>query len=548
MKLYQKYCKETVDAAGRLTAFELVYPPDFNFGYDVVDAIAAARPDKVALVWCDTSGAEKVLTFGEVKDLSDRAAQVFLSNGISKGDMVMVMLKRRWEYWVTAVALAKIGAVLAPVTHKLTEEDIAYRLSTAHMKAVLSVETDDAPARVAAGIALSGETGCKLFTLDTERQAEKPADAVNFTKELAAAAPITARHKTAAEEPMLAYFTSGTTGHPKGVLHNHIYPLAHIPTAAYWQRVREDGLHFTVAETGWAKSSWGKIYGQWLAGSAVMVYDFDNFDPRGLMHVINRYGVTTFCAPPTIYRYMVKTGVSAMPSLEHATTAGEALNPEVSDRFREATGLAIHEGYGQTESVAILANFRGQAVKPGSMGLPNPVYQVSIQKLDGAPAPVGEPGEIVIHPKADGGSPDGLFYDYFGDHALYEAVWEGGVYHTGDVAYADEDGYFWFQGRADDIIKTGGYRVGPFEIENVLMEHPAVMECSVVGVPDKLRGQAIKAVVALAPGTEPTPALAKEIKDFTNKRVADYKWIRQLEFVEEMPKTVSGKIKKKDQR
>ncbi|MGN0492837.1 MAG: AMP-binding protein, partial [Acutalibacteraceae bacterium] len=335
--------------------------------------------------------------------------------------------------------------------------------------------------------------------------------------------------------------------YPKGVIHNHTYPLAHIVTAKYWQQAQDNGLHFTVAETGWGKASWGKIYGQWLVGSAVMVFDFDNFDPKQLVSIINRYGVTTFCAPPTVYRYLVRKGIPEMPTLKHATTAGEMLAPEVFRKFNDATGLTLCEGYGQTETTLLLGNLKGGNPIEGSMGTVSPFYNIDLRGKDGSPVAVGEIGEIVIIPP-ESGTQEGVFCAYLDNEEQYAYSWRGGVYHTGDAAYIDENGVFCFHGRFDDIIKTGGFRVGPYEVENVLMEHPAVVECSVIGVPDPLRGQAIKAIIVLGSGYAPTKELELEIKDFCNQKLAEYKWIRIIEFVDEMPKTISGKIQKNLQR
>ncbi len=355
------------------------------------------------------------------------------------------------------------------------------------------------------------------------------------------------RVETSASDPMIIYFTSGTTGYPKGVIHDFSYPLAHIVTAKYWQQAEDGGLHFTVAETGWAKASWGKIYGQWLVGSAVMVYDFDNFEPKQLTAVINRYGVTSFCAPPTVYRYLVRKGIPDMPTLKHASTAGEMLAPEVFHKFTERTGLPLCEGYGQTETTLLMANFKGRQAVEGSMGTISPFYDIELRDKHGRPVPVGEIGEVVIVPPEHGRQP-GVFSAYLDNDDCYRHVWRGGVYHTGDAAYKDESGHYWFHGRFDDIIKTGGFRVGPYEVENVLMEHPAVVECSVIGVPDKLRGQAIKAVIVVGEGYAPTKGLELELKEFSNRKLAEYKWVRLVEFVEEMPKTISGKIQKSVQR
>ena len=346
---------------------------------------------------------------------------------------------------------------------------------------------------------------------------------------------------------MLLYFTSGTTGYPKGVIHDGTYPLAHIVTAKYWQQAEDGGLHFSVAETGWAKASWGKLYGQWLVGSAVMVYDFENFDPKQLVAIINRYGVTSFCAPPTVYRYLVRKGIAKMPTLKHAVTAGETLSPEVFRKFTKSTGLTLCEGYGQTETTLLLANFNGDEAEAGAMGRPSPFYNIRLQDQCGNPVAPGEIGEIVIVPPENERQP-GIFTGYLNNDEQYRYMWRGGVYHTGDAAYMDENGRYRFHGRFDDIIKTGGFRVGPYEIENILMEHPAVVECSVIGVKDSLRGQAIKAFIVPGKSWAADEQLAQEIKSFCNHRLAEYKWIRIIEFTDEMPKTISGKIRKNEQR
>ena len=541
MSIYRKFCKEEFDIDGVLAHFELHYPENFNFGYDVIDQIAVDEPDKTALVWCNTEGEERFFTFRDISVLSNKAANVFQRAGISKGDKVMAVLKHHYEYWYTAIALHKLGAILIPVTHMLTAKDLVYRVNNAKIKGVVCTPEDQVPQRL-----LSAKKNCdSLRVLWTVRKTIP--GFINLTEAVEQAPCYIDREKTSAHEPILLYFTSGTTGYPKGVVHDHTYPLAHIITAKYWQQVIDGGLHFTVAETGWAKTSWGKIYGQWLVGSAVMAYDFDSFDPKQLMTVINRYHVTTFCAPPTIYRYLVRKGIIDMPSLKHVSTAGEALSPEVFGRFTELTGLELMEGYGQTESTLILANLAGSAYRPGSMGKPTPLYHVELLKDDGVLAKEGEIGEIVIIPPKEENQP-GIFVGYHDNDVLYQNVWRDGVYHTGDTAKKDTDGYFWFNGRADDIIKSGGFRIGPSEIEHVLLEHPAVMECSVIGVPDQLRGQAIKAVVVLAPGYSASLELQKDIREYCNSRVSEYKWVRFIEFVREMPKTISGKICKVDLR
>ena len=533
MSIYQTYCREELDRNGRLTGIRFHYPDNFNFGYDVVDVIARDTPDKRAVVWCDSEGNERTLRFREIAELSSRATNVFLRAGIRRGDAVMVALKRHWEYWYVSVALHKLGAVMIPVTHMLTAGDIRYRMDCLPVKGIVCTPQDGVPQRMREAAEVKAP-GCRLWTVQKSIPGFD-----NLTEAVSAAPADLPRQETATHDPMVLYFTSGTTGYPKGVVHDFTYPLAHAVTAKYWQQAEEDGLHFTVAETGWAKASWGKIYGQWLVGSAVMVFDFDNFDPKQLTTVINRYGVTSFCAPPTVYRYLTRKGIPEMPTLRHAATAGEQLNPEVSRRFTERTGLPLMEGYGQTETTLLLANFRGNPSVVGSLGTPSPLYQIELRNADDSPTPVGEIGEIVVVPPEDGPQL-GLFTDYLG--ASYESVWAGGVYHTGDAAWQDEQGCFWFHGRFDDLIKTGGFRVGPSEVENVLMEHPAVLECAVVGVPDPLRGQAIKAIVVPAPGYSPDKALEKALREFTNARLAEYKWIRLIEFTEAIPKTISGKI------
>ncbi len=541
MNIYKNFCSESFAPDGSLSSFRLKYPENFNFGYDVVDEYARLEPDKRAMVWCDTEGNERIFTFGELSLLSNKAANVLKDHGIGRGDRVILALKRHYEYWITIVALHKIGAVAVPVTHMLTAKDYVYRINCADIKAFICTDQGDVRERALDAVKQTG-ADCRLWSIRTVIDGF-----MNFSEQLEAASDKFERIETGVHDPMLLYFTSGTTGMPKGVIHDHTYALAHIVTATYWHHAIAGGLPFTVAETGWGKASWGKIYGQWLVGSAVMVFDFDNFDPKQLMTVIKKYSVNTFCAPPTIYRYLVRSGIPELPSLSYATTAGELLNPEVFRKFKEITGLTLCEGYGQTETTLLTANFSPETSIAGSMGVSSPQYDVRLLKTDGTPAKPGEIGELVVVPE-DGRKPEGLFMCYLDNDELYEEVWRGGVYHTGDSAYIDEDGALRFNGRFDDIIKTGGYRVGPYEVENVLMEHPAVLECSVIGVPDRLRGQAIKAIIVLREGCEAGRQLEKEIKDFTNSRLSDYKWIRLIEFVPEMPKTISGKIRKSEQR
>lgn len=539
--IYQRFCTEIKDENGGLKKLTLNYPDNFNFGYDVVDEYAAVSPDKRAMVWCNVENEEHIFTFLDVKRYSNKMANVFREYGIGRGDRVMLVLKRHYEYWFAAVALHKLGAVMIPATHMLTVDDFVYRINASGVKAIVCTAQDDVPSTIKQALGKSEKTP-RLWCVQKDAEGF-----FNLTSQMETASDVFDRVETSAVDPMMLYFTSGTTGYPKGVIHDFTYPLAHIVTAKYWQQAQDDGLHFTVAETGWAKASWGKIYGQWLIGSAVMIYDFDNFDPKQLVTVINRYGVTSFCAPPTVYRYLVRKGIESMPTLKHASTAGEMLAPEVFRKFTQETGIPLCEGYGQTETTLLMANFKGRQPKEGAMGTVSPFYNIELRDKDGKQVPDGQIGEVVIIPPASG-KQSGVFTGYLDNEEQYKYVWRGGVYHTGDAAYRDSDGLYWFHGRFDDIIKTGGFRVGPYEIENVLMEHPAVVECSVIGVPDKLRGQAIKAVIVPGHGYEPTRELELAIKEFCNRRLAEYKWVRLVEFVSAMPKTISGKIKKTELR
>ncbi len=537
MSIYKEFCSEILDENGALKSLTLDYPEDFNFGYDVVDRLAERFPDKRALVWCNLENEEHIFTFSDIKRESNRIANALSRCGIRRGDRVLMILKRHYEYWFTAIALHKLGAVMIPATHMLTTDDLVYRLKASGAKAAVVTTQNELPKRLLEASRLAG-VRLRLFSVQEDADGFE-----NLTRLALESSCELERVPTLSTDPMMLYFTSGTTGYPKGVIHDHSYPLAHIVTAKYWQQAEDGGLHFTVAETGWAKASWGKMYGQWLIGSAVMVYDFDNFDPKQLVSVINRYRVTSFCAPPTVYRYLVRKGIPDMPSLKHASTAGETLAPEVFKKFKERTGLSLCEGYGQTETTLLLANFKGFQPIEGSMGRPSPFYSIELRGKDGRPVGVNEIGEIVVLPDKSGRHP-GIFTGYLDNEEQYRACWRDGVYHTGDAAYIDENGCYWFHGRFDDIIKTGGFRVGPYEVENILMEHPAVLECSVIGVPDPLRGQAIKAVIVTAPGYSPSQELELEIKNFGNSRLAEYKWIRSVEFTASLPKTISGKIQK----
>lgn len=540
MQLYKNFCREEFDKDGNLTVFEPVYEENYNFGYDVVDKMAELAPDDMAVVWTNPEHEEKRFTFADISRLSNRAANVFKKYGIKKGDKVLVILKRNYEYWYVAPALHKLGAVIIPATHLLTQSDINYRVQTADIKAAVctpdGTTVDDL-------LAVRSQTNT-LETIFVPRS--RIFGTVDFTAEVERASDKLERVDTRAEEPMIIYFTSGTTGYPKAVEHNHTYSIGHILTAKHWQCVKEGGLHLTVSETGWAKASWGKIYGQWLCGCAVMVYDFDNFSPSKLLKIIEKYGVTSFCAPPTVFRYFAKKNMNKydLSTLEHFSTAGEALNIEVYDKIYEQTGIRINEGFGQTEVLPIIANM-GTLHKAGSMGKPTPLFDVRLVDGNDREVSPGETGEIAIFPRDDK-KPFGVFMAYYGTNAeeMYKKVWRNGIYHTGDTAYMDDEGFYWYVGRIDDVIKTRGFRVGPFEIENVIMQYPKVLECAVIGVPDKDRGQAIKAIVKMVDGTYHDKDTENEIRSFCNKRMASYKAIQYLEIVDEFPKTISGKIRR----
>jgi acetyl-CoA synthetase len=522
--------------------FEIRVPEHFNFAYDVVDEIAMKSPDKIAMVWCDDKGEEATFTFGQMKHFSDKAANFFRSAGISKGDPVMLVMKRRYEFWFCTLALNKIGAITIPATHLLSTKDIVYRNNAADKKMIVCVndpvvikhvEEAEEKSPTLKSKALIGASRKGWFNLTEEM--EKSSD--DFDRPASGEAVTN-------DDIMLLYFTSGTTGMPKMVNHNFTYPLGHILTARYWQNVQENGLHFTVADTGWAKSAWGKIYGQWLSGCAVMTYDYDKFVPKHLMKVIEKYHVTSFCAPPTIYRFLIKEDLKLydLKHLKYCVVAGEPLNPEVYKQFLDATGIKLMEGYGQTECTVAVATFSWMEPKPGSMGKPSPTYDIDLLDSDGNTCEVGEIGQIVIYTGKR--KPVGMFNGYFRDDELTKKVWQNGVYYTGDTAWRDEDGYFWFVGRADDIIKSSGYRIGPFEVESALLEHPAVLECAVTAVPDTERGQIVKATVVLSNNYQPGDVLARELQEHVKKVTAPYKYPRVVEFVTELPKTISGKIRR----
>lgn len=533
--LSEQFSTTTFDEQGHIAGFKVHYQDNFNFGYDVVDAIAAQEPEKRAVQWCDEFGAEKTVTFGEISCLSNQAVGALQKLGIGKGDRVMVMLKRHWEYWYMAPALHKLGAILVPATHMLRVHDITYRIEAAGIKAIVAAESEDLCDRIRAAASEVSHMPL-LLTVRADREGFRRIDVL-----MADEPTKIERIPTKATDQMLMYFTSGTTGNPKMVSHSYTYPLGHIVTAKYWQCVQNDGLHLTVADTGWAKCSWGKIYGQWLCGSAVMVYEFERFNGEQMMDVIEKYKVTSFCAPPTLYRLMAKTGIrrEAFASVKHVSTAGEALQEEIIRLFHEETGLEIMEGFGQSETTLIIGNFAGSKPKRGSMGKPNPLFSVMLVDHDQNPVPVGETGEIVIDTRER--MPEGLCMGYEKNEEATARYWRNGLYSTGDTAYMDEDGYYYYVGRVDDVIKSSGYRIGPFEVESVLIQHPAVMECAIIGVPDDERGQLVKAYVVLRPGFEGSEELKRELQVFVKERTAPYKYPRIIEFAAELPKTVSGK-------
>lgn len=522
--------------------FRIRIPENFNFAFDVVDEIATREPDKTAMVWCDDKGKEAVFTFGQMKYFSDKAANLFKSLGIGKGDPVMLILKRHFDFWFCTLALNKLGAITIPATHLLSTKDIIYRNNAADIKMIVCLPDPDVIQHIEESESKSPSLKLKMM-IDEDRKGW-----LNFTQGLEESSehftrPVTGS-ATKNEDIMLLYFTSGTTGMPKMVNHDFIYPLGHILTAKYWQNVKDNGLHFTVADTGWAKSAWGKIYGQWISGSAVMTYDYDKFIPKNLMEVIEKYKVTTFCAPPTIYRFLIKEDLTKydLSHLSYCVVAGEPLNPEVFKQFYDQTGIKLMEGYGQTECTVAVATYPWMTPKPGSMGKPSPGYNIDIVDDEGNPCEAGNEGEIVIHTSES--KPVGMFNGYYRDDKLTQSVWQKGVYRTGDMAWCDEDGYYWFVGRADDVIKSSGYRIGPFEVESALMEHPAVLECAITAVPDPDRGQIVKATIVPSKNYHPSEELALELQEHVKKVTAPYKYPRLVEFVTELPKTISGKIRR----
>ena len=537
MRIYRNFIDRVVED-GLLKAISFKGQDQFNFAFDVVDALADQQPEKLAMLHVSEDMTERRFTFQDVKKESARAANYFKSLGIQKGDRVMLVLKRHYQYWFAMMGLHKLGAVAIPATNQLLEKDFTYRFNAANVKAILctadgdvSEAVDEAAAKcpcVAHKILVGGRKEgwhdfneeCSMFSSHFDRKEDSPCG----------------------DDPMLMYFTSGTSGYPKLAAHNYKYPLGHFITAKYWHRVNPDGLHLTISDTGWAKSAWGKLYGQWLCEAPIFVYDFDRFDAEKILPMFAKYHITTFCAPPTMYRMLAKQDLSRfdLTSIEHASTAGEALNPEVFRQFQKATGLSIMEGFGQSESTLIIGNLNGNDHKLGSMGKPVPLYDVHLLDTDGNEVDPGETGEICIN-IADG-LPCGLAYCYEGNEEVTAETWRDGWYHTGDLAWKDEEGFFWYVGRVDDVIKSSGYRIGPFEIENVIMELPYILECGVSAAPDEVRGQVVKASIVLVKDFVGTEQLKKEIQNYVKSRTAPYKYPRIVEFRDSLPKTTSGKI------
>ena len=524
---------------GSLERLEFHNEDKFNFAFDIVDGLARREPDKLAMVHVANDMTERRFTFKDMKDASSQAANYFTSLGVKRGDRVMLVLKRHYQFWFAILGLHKLGAIAIPATNQLMEHDFSYRFQAAGVSAIVCTADGDTAHQVDIAEADAGVHLTKVL-VGGKREGWHDFDAEYglFSRRYTRTADA-----PCGDDPMLMFFTSGTTGYPKIAVHSYKYALGHYVTARYWHWVQPGGLHFTISETGWGKALWGKLYGQWLCEGAVFVYDFDRFDAEKILPMFAKYNITTFCAPPTMYRMLIKQDLSRfdLSSIQHATTAGEALNPEVYYQFEKATGLQIAEGFGQTEMTLGIANLVGQPLKPGSMGKPIPGYGIDLVDADGNPTADGDTGEIVIH-TAGRERFCGLFLGYYQDKERTEAVWHDGLYHTGDLAWRDEDGFYWYVGRADDVIKSSGYRIGPFEIENVIMELPYVLECGVSAAPDEVRGQVVKASIVLVKGTEGTEALKKEIQNYVKQHTAPYKYPRIVEFKEELPKTISGKI------
>lgn len=546
--MLEKYLQQTefTDFEDFKANYKLLVPENFNFGYDIVDAWAAKEPNKKALLWTNDQGECREFTFGEIKKYTDQTASYFQSIGIKKGDIVMAILKRRYEFWFTIIALHKIGAIIIPATHLLTKKDLIYRNNAADIKAIIAVGDETIIKHINDSMPESPSVEMLISVGPVV-----PENWLDFHQGIDNAAPFTPIHNVNKnDDALIISFTSGTTGNAKMVLLDCVYPLAHIITAKYWHNLHEDSIHLTIADTGWLKAVWGKLYGQWIVGACVFVYDHEKFTPAAILEKIQEHHITSLCAPPTIFRFLIREDLTKydLSSLEYCTIAGEALNPAVYEQFLKLTGIKLREGYGQSETTLSLFTSPWVEPKPGSMGLINPHYDVDLLTPEGRSAEVGEQGQIVI--RTDKSYPVGLFKGYYRNTQLTNEAWHDDVYYTGDVAWRDEDGYFWFVGRADDVIKSSGYRIGPFEVESALMTHPAVVECAITGVPDEIRGQIVKATVILSREyrDQAGEALVREIQEHVKTVTAPYKYPRIIEFVDELPKTISGKIRRTEIR
>jgi acetyl-CoA synthetase len=542
--MLEKFVKQTTFTSQEdfIKNFKIDVPENFNFGYDVVDAWAAEQPDKKAILWTNDKGEAHQYTFAELKEKTDRTAAYFQSLGIGHGDMVMLILKRRIEFWFCTIALHKLGAVVIPATHLLTKKDIVYRCNAADIKMIVCAGEEVITKHIIEAMPQSPSVK-HLLSIGPDM----PEGFKDFHEGMTNAAPfVKPEHPNTNNDTMLMYFTSGTTGEPKMVAHDFTYPLGHISTGSFWHNLHENSLHLTIADTGWGKAVWGKLYGQMIAGANIFVYDHEKFTPADILQKIQDCRITSLCAPPTIYRFLIKEDISKydLSSLEYCTTAGEALNYSVYETFLNITGIRLMEGFGQTETTLTLGTFPWMQPKPGSMGVLNPQYDIYLLTPDGRSAEDGEQGQIVI--RTDKGKPLGLFKDYYRAAELTEDAWHDDIYYTGDVAWRDEDGYYWFVGRADDVIKSSGYRIGPFEVESALMTHPAVVECAITGVPDEVRGQVVKATIILSNDYKDKAGeeLIKELQNHVKRVTAPYKYPRVIEFVDELPKTISGKIRR----
>lgn len=526
------------------SGFRLVIPENFNFAYDVVDAWAAEEHDREALLWTNPAGEERRFTFADMKELSDKTAAFFQSLGVGKGTRVMLMLKRHWEFWPSMMALHKLGAVAIPATHLLTAEDIEYRCRMADIKVIVAAGDEDIVNHIN-----EAKPHCKSVEWLISTGPCVPEGWLDFGKGIENAPEFKRpAHVNDNSDVMLLYFTSGTSGEPKMVVHDFTYPLGHIVTARFWHNLHPGDIHLTLADTGWGKAVWGKLYGQWICGADVFVYDFDKFVPKDLLAIMEKYRINSFCAPPTVFRFLIREDVKSfdLSALDRCTIAGEALNPSVFEKWKELTGISLREGFGQTETTLTVGTFPWVEPRPGSMGLPNPLYGIDIVDEEGKPVDDNVNGEIVIRADRDSQKPAGLFKEYLDDKELTDKAWHDGLYHTGDIAWRDKDGYFWFVSRKDDVIKSSGYRIGPFEVESACLTHPAVVECAITAVPDDVRGQIVKATIVLAADyvQQAGADLVKDIQNHVKRITAPYKYPRVIEFVKELPKTISGKIRR----